>query len=435
MKTSLAPGSTVVTDYLERAGLDEYLDKLGFNLVGYGCTTCIGNSGPLPEEISAAVNENDLVVCAVLSGNRNFEGRINQDVRNNYLASPPLVRRLRARRADGHRPAQRAARRGRRRRARSTCATSGRARRRSRQTVADAVRPEMFEQQLRRRLHRRRALARARDARGRPLHLARLDLRPQALVLRGHGRRAGARSSRSPAPGCSPCSATSSPPTTSRPPARSRRTARPARWLIDNGVEPRDFNSYGSRRGNHEVMIRGTFANIRLRNQLVEREGGFTRHFPDGEETTIYEAAMAYADEGVPLVVLAGKEYGSGSSRDWAAKGTRAARRPRGDRRELRAHPPLEPDRDGRAAAAVPDGRDGAVARARPARRRSTSATSTSGEAKTVDGRPRDAARAPSRSSSRRRSASTPRTRSATSRTAASSTASCATCAEPATTA
>ena len=125
------------------------------------------------------------------------------------------------------------------------------------------------------------------------------------------------------------------------------------RWLIEQGVEPGDFNSYGSRRGNHEVMIRGTFANIRLRNQLVEREGGFTRHFPDGEETTIYEAAMAYADEGVPLVVLAGKEYGSGSSRDWAAKGTQAARRPRRDRRELRAHPPLQPDRDGRAAAAV----------------------------------------------------------------------------------
>ena len=227
VKTSLAPGSTVVTDYLERAGLDDYLDRLGFNLVGYGCTTCIGNSGPLPEAISKAVNENDLVVCAVLSGNRNFEGRINQDVRNNYLASPPLcVAYALAGRmdidllndplgedADG-KPVRLA----------DIWPTTEEIK----ATIDEAVRQEMFDAQLRRRVHGRRALARARDPRGRPLHLARLDLRPQAAVLRGHGRRAGARSSRSPARGCSPCSATASPPTTSRPPARSRRTARRA---------------------------------------------------------------------------------------------------------------------------------------------------------------------------------------------------------------
>ena len=210
----------------KRAGLDEYLDKLGFNLVGYGCTTCIGNSGPLPEEISEAVNENDLVVCAVLSGNRNFEGRINQDVRNNYLASPPLcVAYALAGRmdidllndpigvdSDGNEvhladiwPTLRG--------------DQGDDRRRRP--------PGDVRAQLRRRLHRRRSLARPRDARGRPLHVARLDLRPQAVVLRGHGSRAGARSSRSPAPGCWRCSATASPPTTSRPPARSRRTRPP----------------------------------------------------------------------------------------------------------------------------------------------------------------------------------------------------------------
>ena len=267
-------------------------------------------------------NENDLVVCAVLSGNRNFEGRINQDVRNNYLASPPLcVAYALAGRmdidlldeplgedADGE-PVYLA----------DIWPSSEEIKRDDRRRGP----PGDVRAQLRRRLHRRRALARARDPGGRPLHVARLDLRPQAArSSRAWTPEPAADRADRRAPGCSRCSATASPPTTSRPPARSRRTARPGEWLIENGVEPRDFNSYGSRRGNHEVMIRGTFANVRLRNQLVEREGGFTRHFPDGEETTIYEAAMDYADEGVPLVVLAGKEYGSGSSRDWAAKGT-----------------------------------------------------------------------------------------------------------------
>ena len=322
VKTSLAPGSTVVTDYLEKAGLTEYLDQLQFNLVGYGCTTCIGNSGPLPAEISAAVDEKDLVVCAVLSGNRNFEGRINQDVKANYLASPPLVRRLRARRADGHRPRERAARRRAPTVSRSTCATSGRAPRRSRRWSATRSRRRCSPATTRRSSRATRTGTRSRC--------------PRATVTPGPTRPTSAapRSSR----GCPPSAPGVEPIEEARvlallgdsittdhiSPAGAIKKDSPAgRWLIEQGVEPRDFNSYGSRRGNHEVMIRGTFANIRLRNLLVEREGGYTRHFPDGEEMAIFDAAMEYADEGVPLVVLAGKEYGSGSSRDWAAKGTR----------------------------------------------------------------------------------------------------------------
>ena len=262
----------------------------------------------------------------------------------------------------------------------------------------------MFEQQLRRRLQGRRALARLDMPEGDRYDVARLDLRPQPAVLRGHGRRAGRIE---PITGARVLAMLGDSITTDHiSPAGAIKKDSPAgRWLMEQGVEPRDFNSYGSRRGNHEVMMRGTFANVRLRNQLVDREGGFTRHLPDGEEMTIYEAAMDYAEDGVPLVVLAGKEYGSGSSRDWAAKGT-AARRPRGDRRELRADPPLQPDRDGRAAAAVPRRRDGRVARARPARRRSTSATSRRrGEDGRGDGVPR-----------RRRAASTSRPRSASTR-------------------
>jgi aconitate hydratase A / 2-methylisocitrate dehydratase len=320
VKTSLAPGSTVVTDYLDRSGLTEYLDKLGFNLVGYGCTTCIGNSGPLPEPISSAVNEHDLVVCSVLSGNRNFEGRIQHDVRNNYLASPPLcVAYALAGRmdidlntepladdVDGN-PVYLA----------DLWPTSAEIK----DTVADAVRADMFTKSY--------ADVFTGDDRWReldtpdgdrytwpdstyvrePPFFADMDPEPppvepivgaRALAVLGdsvttdHISPAGAIKKQSPA----------------------------GQWLIEHGVEPRDFNSYGSRRGNYEVMTRGTFANVRLRNQLVEREGGFTRHLPDDEETTIYDAAMRYQDEGVPLVVMAGKEYGAGSSRDWAAKGT-----------------------------------------------------------------------------------------------------------------
>ncbi len=320
VKTSLAPGSTVVTEYLERAGLDEYLDKLGFNLVGYGCTTCIGNSGPLPEEISEAVTENDLVVCAVLSGNRNFEGRINQDVRNNYLASPPLcVAYALAGRmdvdllndslgddADGN-PVH--------------LADIWPSSEEIKSTIADAVRQEMFEKSY--------ADVFTGDDRWRELDTPEGDRYtwPDSTYVRKPSFFEGMDAEPKPIEPIEQARVLAvlgdSVTTDHISPAGAIKKSSPAgEWLVDNGVEPRDFNSYGSRRGNHEVMIRGTFANVRLRNKLVEKEGGFTRRFPDGEETTIYEAAMAYAEDDVPLVVLAGKEYGSGSSRDWAAKGT-----------------------------------------------------------------------------------------------------------------
>jgi aconitate hydratase len=320
VKTSLAPGSTVVTDYLRQAGLNDYLDQLGFNLVGYGCTTCIGNSGPLPEEISKAVNDNELVVCSVLSGNRNFEGRINQDTRNNYLASPPLcvayalVGRMDVDifedslgdGSDGE-PVY----------LRDIWPSSNEIK----QAVADAVRSDMFTKSY--------ADVFKGDERWRGLDTPSGDRYtwPDSTYVRKPSFFEGMESE---PPAVKPISGArvlavlgDSVTTDHISPAGAIKKASPAgQWLIENGVEPRDFNSYGSRRGNHEVMIRGTFANIRLRNKLVDREGGFTRTFPDGEETTIYEAAMAYAGEGTPLVVLAGKEYGSGSSRDWAAKGT-----------------------------------------------------------------------------------------------------------------
>ena len=320
VKTSLAPGSTVVTEYLRQAGLDEYLDKLGFNLVGYGCTTCIGNSGPLPEAISQAVGENDLVVCAVLSGNRNFEGRINQDVRNNYLASPPLcvayalagrmdidvLEEPLAEGSDGE-PVY----------LRDIWPSNEEIK----ATVAQAVRSEMFT--------RNYADVFKGDERWRALDTPDGDRYtwPDSTYVRKPSFFEGMDAEPAPVEpvtGARVLAVLGDSVTTDHiSPAGAIKKSSPAgEWLIENGVEVRDFNSYGSRRGNHEVMIRGTFANIRLRNRLVEREGGFTRRFPDGEETTIYEAAMAYADEGVPLVVLAGKEYGSGSSRDWAAKGT-----------------------------------------------------------------------------------------------------------------
>jgi aconitate hydratase len=320
VKTSLAPGSTVVTDYLDQAGLTEYLDKLGFNLVGYGCTTCIGNSGPLPEEISKVVNDNDLVVCSVLSGNRNFEGRINQDVRNNYLASPPLcVAYALAGRMDVDileeplgtdsegEPVF----------LRDLWPTSEEIK----QTVSDAVRSDMFTKSYKDVF--------TGDDRWRRLDIPEGDRYEwtdstyvqQPPYFEDMG---SVPTDPEPIVGARVLAVLGDSVTTDHiSPAGAIKKDSPAgKWLIDHGVDVRDFNSYGSRRGNHEVMIRGTFANIRLRNRLVDREGGYTRHFPDGKETTIYEAAMRYADEGVPLVVLAGKEYGSGSSRDWAAKGT-----------------------------------------------------------------------------------------------------------------
>jgi aconitate hydratase len=323
VKTTLAPGSKVVMDYYERAGLLPYLEKLGFNLVGYGCTTCIGNSGPLQDEISAAVNEADLAVAAVLSGNRNFEGRINPDIKMNYLASPPLVVAY---------------------------------------ALAGSMDVDLTTEPL------------GNDTEGKPVYLADIWPTPQEIqdvvgsaissdmftadyadVFAGDERWQSL-----PTPtgnvfewdpestyvrkppyfegmGTEPNDVTDvggarvlallgdSVTTDHISPAGSIKQDSPAgRYLTEHGVERRDFNSYGSRRGNHEVMIRGTFANIRLRNLLLDDvQGGFTRNFlADGEQTTIYDASVAYAEAGVPLVVLAGKEYGSGSSRDWAAKGT-----------------------------------------------------------------------------------------------------------------
>jgi aconitate hydratase len=322
VKTSLAPGSTVVTDYLQRAGLTEYLDGLQFNLVGYGCTTCIGNSGPLPPEISAAVEEKDLVVCSVLSGNRNFEGRINQDVKANYLASPPLVVAYAlAGRMDidlGSEPLGEGAD-GEPVYLRDIWPSAEEIK----EVVGSSIASEMFT--------RNYAEVLAGDENWNAVEVPAGDRYtwPDSTYVRRPSFFDGMPEE---APGVEPIEGArvlallgDSITTDHISPAGAIKKDSPAgRWLIEEGVEPRDFNSYGSRRGNHEVMIRGTFANIRLRNLLVERAGGFTRLFPSGEaEVAIFDAAMAYAAEGVPLVVLAGKEYGSGSSRDWAAKGTR----------------------------------------------------------------------------------------------------------------
>jgi aconitate hydratase len=322
VKSSLAPGSKVVTEYLEAAGLTPYLDTLGFNLVGYGCTTCIGNSGPLPDEISSVVRDRNLVVCSVLSGNRNFEGRIQQDVRANYLASPPLVVAY---------------------------------------ALAGWITKDLTAEPL------------GKDQAGNPVYLK--DIWPseqelQATMLRtvtsdmfrssysdvfkGDERwqalqvLQGSRFTWDEASTYirKPTFLEGMTMTTEKPsdivgarvlallgdsvttdhisPAGSIKADSPAgRYLIEQGVRPADFNSYGARRGNHEVMVRGTFANIRLRNQLAPgTEGGWTLHQPGGELLTIYDASVRYQGAGVPLLVIAGKEYGSGSSRDWAAKGT-----------------------------------------------------------------------------------------------------------------
>ncbi len=325
VKTTLAPGSKVVSDYYEKSALTPYLDKLGFNLVGYGCTTCIGNSGPLIPEVSQAVNDNDLAVVSVLSGNRNFEGRINPDIKMNYLALPAAGRGLRPGRIDGRRPVHRPAGSGHRRQRRVPQGhlaqrRRGRGRHRRRHHLGDV------HQGLRRRLRRRRAVAVAAHARGQDLRLGpRVHLRPQASVLRRHARRAGPGHRRR---GRSRALKLGDSVTTDHiSPAGAIKKDSPAgRYLAEHGVEQREFNSYGSRRGNHEVMIRGTFANIRLRNQIAPgTEGGFTRDFSadgSGDVTTVFEASEKYIAEGTPLVVLSGKEYGSGSSRDWAAKGT-----------------------------------------------------------------------------------------------------------------
>jgi aconitate hydratase len=323
VKTSLAPGSKVVTDYYDRAGLTPYLEKLGFNLVGYGCTTCIGNSGPIIEEVSAAVNEGDLAVTAVLSGNRNFEGRINPDVKMNYLASPPLVVAYAiagsmdvdlindplGHDADGN-PVH--------------LSDIWPSPQEVQQTIDSAIASEMFSKDY--------ADVFAGDERWQGLPTpegATFEWDAESTYVRKPPYFEGMQTEPAPVTDISGARVLlklgDSVTTDHISPAGSIKADSPAgRYLSEHGVDRRDFNSYGSRRGNHEVMIRGTFANIRLRNQLAPgTEGGVTRDFTrDGEVTTVYEASESYAAAGIPLVVLAGKEYGSGSSRDWAAKGT-----------------------------------------------------------------------------------------------------------------
>ncbi|WP_446210508.1 aconitate hydratase [Micromonospora sp. IBSANI012] len=322
VKTTLAPGSKVVMDYYDRAGLTPYLDKLGFNLVGYGCTTCIGNSGPLPEEVSAAVNEGDLAVVSVLSGNRNFEGRINPDVKMNYLASPPLVvayalagtmdidlaneplgedsegnpvflRDIWPNSAEIQDVI-----------AQAIGATGFSA------AYADVFAGDERWQSLPTPTGDTFAWANESTYVRKPPYFEGMEREPKAVVDISDARVLAKLGD--------------SVTTDHISPAGSIKADSPAgKYLAEHGVPRHEFNSYGSRRGNHEVMIRGTFANIRLRNQLVPGvEGGFTVNHLTGEQTSIYDASMAYQEAGVPLVILAGKEYGSGSSRDWAAKGT-----------------------------------------------------------------------------------------------------------------
>jgi aconitate hydratase len=323
VKTSLAPGSKVVTDYLQAAGLTPYLEKLHFNVVGYGCTTCIGNSGPLPEAVSKEIEDDQLVVAAVLSGNRNFEGRVHAEVRANYLASPPLVVAyalagtveidltkeplgLDAKKQPVY--------------LRDIWPST----REVQDAISKAVKPEMFKEVY--------AQVFTGDE-----HWKGLDV-PQGELYQWDSQSTYVKNppyfqgmSRQPSPVTDISSARvlavlgDSITTDHISPAGSIKANSPAgKYLVEHGVAVKDFNSYGSRRGNHEVMMRGTFANVRLKNLLAPgTEGGVTRHLPDGEPMSIFDAAVKYQAEKVPLVILAGKEYGSGSSRDWAAKGPR----------------------------------------------------------------------------------------------------------------
>jgi aconitate hydratase len=323
VKTSLAPGSKVVTDYYDRAGLTTYMEQLGFNLVGYGCVTCIGNSGPLPVEISKAINENDLAVSAVLSGNRNFEGRISPDVKMNFLASPPLVVAYALAGTMDHDFASDAI--GTDKDGKPVMLADIWPSAEEIQSVIDSsISSEMFAKDY--------ASVFDGDHRWKSLDT------PTGKVFEWDLKSTYVRKPpyfegmpRNPEPvkdiaGARVMAILGDSVTTDHiSPAGNIKADSPAgAYLAENGIARLDFNSYGSRRGNHEVMIRGTFANIRLKNMLLDGvEGGFTRNFlRDGAQTTIYEASMEYQAAGVPLIILAGKEYGSGSSRDWAAKGT-----------------------------------------------------------------------------------------------------------------
>ncbi len=322
VKTSLAPGSKVVRDYLESAGLIGYLEKLKFHIVGYGCTTCIGNSGPLPVEVSEEIEKKNLVVASVLSGNRNFEGRISPEVRANYLMSPPLVvafalagridldlRRDPLGNGKDGKPVY--------------LADVWPTQREVDEAVQHSISSEMFRKSY--------AGVFSGDEQWQSLSVPEGDTYAweldstyirQAPYFDGMGATPGAVTDIT---GARVLAVLGDSVTTDHiSPAGSIKKDSPAgKYLQEHGVKPADFNSYGSRRGNHEVMVRGTFANVRLRNKMVNLEGGFAKHLPDGAEMSIFEASEKYIAEGVPLVILAGKEYGSGSSRDWAAKGPR----------------------------------------------------------------------------------------------------------------
>ena len=322
VKTSLAPGSKVVRDYLENAGLTPYLEKLKFHIVGYGCTTCIGNSGPLPAEVSQAIDEKDLVVASVLSGNRNFEGRINSEVRANYLMSPPLVvafalagcidtdlRKDAIGKGKDGKPVY--------------LADLWPTQREVEEAIQQSVTSEMFAKSY--------ADVFQGDERWRGLDIPKGQTyawEKDSTYIRRAPYFEGMNLQPSPVEeikGARVLAVLGDSVTTDHiSPAGSIKKDGPAgKYLQDHGVKPADFNSYGSRRGNHEVMVRGTFANVRLRNKLVNVEGGFTRHLPTNQEMSIFDASQKYQAERTPLVILAGKEYGSGSSRDWAAKGPR----------------------------------------------------------------------------------------------------------------
>jgi aconitate hydratase len=322
VKTSLAPGSKVVRDYLENAGLTPYLEKLKFHIVGYGCTTCIGNSGPLPTEVSEAIDEKDLVVASVLSGNRNFEGRINSEVRANYLMSPPLVVAFAlAGRIDTD--------------LRKDSLGKGKdgnpvyladiwpTQREVEEAVEHSVTAEMFSKSY--------AEVFQGDERWRGLSIPKGETyawEEDSTYIRRAPYFDNMKLKPSPVEDIRKARVLAvlgdSVTTDHISPAGSIKKDGPAgKYLQEKGVKPADFNSYGSRRGNHEVMVRGTFANVRLRNKLVNVEGGYTRYLPTNQEMSIFDASQKYQSEGIPLIILAGKEYGSGSSRDWAAKGPR----------------------------------------------------------------------------------------------------------------
>ena len=322
VKTSLAPGSQVVAEYLDKSGLQKDLDKLGFNLVGFGCTTCIGNSGPLPEEISEAINKNDLVAAAVLSGNRNFEGRVNADVRANYLASPPLVVAYAiagSMNVDLAKEPLGVDQKGKKVFLRDIWPSNREIDGFVRKTITKQMFAKKYGDVFKGDANWRKIAVKGgltyawddrstyvqnppyfegMDKRQRPIEDI-VDARVLALLL-------------------------DSITTDHISPAGSIKESSPAgEYLRDHQVRPKDFNQYGTRRGNHQVMMRGTFANIRIKNQMVPGvEGGFTVHYPSKQKMTMYDAAMKYKAEHVPLVIFAGKEYGTGSSRDWAAKGT-----------------------------------------------------------------------------------------------------------------